>query len=48
MLHAEAGGYTAYVDGTPYTPVTGMKNLISAPDKDAWEYLKNNLRAKID
>ncbi len=48
MLHAEAGGYTAYVDGTPYAPVMGMKHLISAPDKDAWEYLKNNLRAKID
>ncbi|MBR1778578.1 MAG: inositol monophosphatase [Alphaproteobacteria bacterium] len=46
MLHAEAGGYTAYVDGTTYTPLMGASHLISAPNKEAWTYLKNNLCAK--
>ena len=46
MLHAEADGYTAYVDGTAYTPLMGASHLISAPNKEAWEYLKNNLSAK--
>ena len=48
MLHAEAGGYTAYVDGSLYTPLIGANHLISAPNKEAWEYLKNNLCAKKD
>ena len=48
MLHAEAGGYTAYVDGSRYTPLIGANHLISAPDKEAWNFLKNNLCAKMD
>ena len=47
MLHAEAGGYTAYVDGESYTPLVGTNHLISAPDKDAWEYLCANMCAKV-
>ena len=46
MLHAEAGGYTAYVNGEMYAPLVGANHLISAPNKDAWEYLKENLCAK--
>ena len=46
LLHTEAGGYTAYVDGTGYTPVVGTNHLISAPNKDAWEYLRDNMCAK--
>ncbi|MBO4644766.1 MAG: inositol monophosphatase [Alphaproteobacteria bacterium] len=46
MLHAEAGGYTAYVDGTDYTPFVGANHLISAPNKDAWAYLRDNMCAK--
>lgn len=45
LLHAEAGGYTAYTDGTPYTPVMGYKNLISASTKDEWQYLRRNICA---
>lgn len=40
MLHAEAGGYTAYADGTPYLPFPEKKMLIVAPHKDAWDFLK--------
>ena len=46
MLHTEAGGYTAYVDGKVYVPTVGVNHLISAPDKEAWEYLRDNLCAK--
>ena len=45
MLHAEAGGYTAFADGEPYTPFMNKKHLISAPNKDAWEYLAQNMQA---
>ena len=45
LLHAEAGGFTAYTDGTPYTPVMGYKNLISASTKDEWSYLCKNIAA---
>ncbi len=48
MLHQEAGGYTSYVDGASYTPLIGANHLISAPNKEAWEYLRNNLCAKAD
>ena len=46
MLHAEAGGYTAYADGESYVPLVGTNHLISAPNKDAWEYLRANMCAK--
>lgn len=46
MLHAEAGGYTAYVDGNAYAPLVGANHLISAPNKEAWIYLRDNLCAK--
>lgn len=46
LLHAEAGGYSAFVDGTSYAPFMSKKHLISAPDKDAWEYLARNIRPK--
>lgn len=46
MLHTEAGGYTSYVDGKSYTPLMGANHLVSAPSKEAWEYLRDNLCAK--
>ena len=48
MLHAEAGGYTSYVNGSSYTPLISANHLISAPNKEAWEYLRDNLCAKAD
>lgn len=45
MLHAEAGGYSAFLDAEPYTPFMSRKHLISAPNKDAWEYLAQNMQA---
>ena len=46
MLHAEAGGYTAYIDGGAYVPMIGANHLISAPNKEAWAYLRDNMCAK--
>lgn len=40
LLHTEAGGYTAYVDESPYRPFPERKMLISAPDKEAWDFIK--------
>jgi len=40
LLHAEAGGYAAYADGTAYRPFPEHKMLIAAPDKTAWDFIK--------
>lgn len=45
MLHHEAGGYSAYTDGSAYAPVMGANSLISAPNRDIWEYLARNICA---
>lgn len=36
LLHAEAGGYTARVDGVPYRPIDRARGLLSAPDAATW------------
>ena len=36
LIHREAGGYTARVDGAPYRPVDRVPGLLSAPDLDTW------------
>lgn len=36
LLHAEAGGYTARVDGVPYRPIDHAQGLLSAPDLETW------------
>ncbi|MCQ2914310.1 MAG: inositol monophosphatase [Alphaproteobacteria bacterium] len=45
LLHEEAGGYTAFIDGGKYQPLMDVRNIISAPNKEAWEYLAKNLYA---
>lgn len=37
LIHREAGGYTARVDGQPYRPVDRVPGLLSAPDRATWQ-----------
>lgn len=39
LIHAEAGGYSARLDGTPYRPVHREGGLLAAPDRATWDYL---------
>ncbi|WP_134499153.1 inositol monophosphatase family protein [Microvirga pakistanensis] len=43
LIHREAGGYTAHFDGSPYRPVDRGGGLISAPDRDSWQRLRDAL-----
>lgn len=44
LLHHEAGGYSARVDGEPYRPGDRVPGLLSTPDRETWtrihEFLK--------
>jgi fructose-1,6-bisphosphatase/inositol monophosphatase family enzyme len=37
LLHQEAGGYSARLDGTPYSPLQTDGGLICAPDRASWQ-----------
>jgi fructose-1,6-bisphosphatase/inositol monophosphatase family enzyme len=37
LIHREAGGYGACLDGTPYRPEPLSENLLLAPDKTSWD-----------
>jgi fructose-1,6-bisphosphatase/inositol monophosphatase family enzyme len=39
LIHAEAGGHAALLDGTPYSPLVHEGVLILAPDAATWETL---------
>ena len=39
LLHQEAGGYGALIDGTPYRPVPLHNGLLLAPGRASWEQL---------
>jgi fructose-1,6-bisphosphatase/inositol monophosphatase family enzyme len=43
LIHREAGGYTAHFDGSPYRPVNRGGGLISAPDKESWQAVRDAL-----
>lgn len=36
LIHAEAGGFTARFDGTPYLPGEITGGILSAPDRESW------------
>src|SRR3546814_4058277 len=36
LIHREAGGYTARVDGEAYRTVDRVPGLLSAPDAETW------------
>ena len=45
LIHAEAGGYSARLDGTPYSPTRHDGGLLNAPDRDSWEMVREALVA---
>ncbi len=40
LIHREAGGYSARLDGTPYTPTETTGGIILAPDRAAWDVVR--------
>ncbi len=43
LIHAEAGGYGARFDGSPYSPFLATGGLICAPDKAGFDALRDAL-----
>ena len=43
LLHREAGGWSARLDGTPYSPAEITGGLICAPDEASWRALRSAL-----
>ena len=43
LLHREAGGYSARLDGSAYDPTVTDGGLICAPDRASWEALRETL-----
>ncbi len=43
LLHREAGGWSARLDGTPYSPAQTTGGLICAPDEASWRALRSAL-----
>lgn len=43
LLHQEAGGYSALLDGRPYSPAVVTGGLICAPDAASWTALRAGL-----
>jgi fructose-1,6-bisphosphatase/inositol monophosphatase family enzyme len=40
LIHREAGGYSARLDGLPYTPTETRGGIILAPDRESWEVVR--------
>ncbi|MEM6464570.1 MAG: inositol monophosphatase [Pseudomonadota bacterium] len=43
LIHAEAGGYSACIDGQPYGPGITEGGLITAVDRDSWEMVRKEI-----
>ena len=43
LLHREAGGYSAKLDGSEYDPTIVAGGLICAPDRASWQSLRDTL-----
>jgi len=43
LIHKEAGGYSALLNGSPYRPTERSHGLLSAPDKQMWYDIRNYL-----
>jgi fructose-1,6-bisphosphatase/inositol monophosphatase family enzyme len=43
LIHAEAGGYSALLDGSPYLPTKFEGGIISAPSKEIWHLVRDSL-----
>jgi fructose-1,6-bisphosphatase/inositol monophosphatase family enzyme len=46
LLHQEAGGYSARLDGSPYTPLSRDGGLICTPDRESWEAVREALLSR--
>lgn len=40
LIHQEAGGYSAFWDGTPYQPSDMGRGVALAPDRESWQAIK--------
>lgn len=43
LIHSEAGGYSALLDGSPYSATKHEGGIISAPDRASWEIIRREL-----
>jgi fructose-1,6-bisphosphatase/inositol monophosphatase family enzyme len=43
LIHSEAGGYSALLDGSPYDATRHEGGIISAPDRDSWKIIHSEL-----
>lgn len=43
LIHAEAGGYSAHFDGSPYLPRDIAGGVLAAPDRESWQELHARL-----
>ncbi|TPW26792.1 inositol monophosphatase family protein [Pararhizobium mangrovi] len=41
LIHAEAGGYSAKLDGTPYRAGDKAGGLLAAPDRESWQMIRH-------
>ena len=46
LIHEEAGGYVARLDGSPYLPSHFDGGLMAAPDRESWTELRRELWAE--
>lgn len=45
LVHREAGGYDALIDGTPYAPTIHGGTVIVAPTRDLWQQIHDLIEA---
>ena len=43
LIHAEAGGYSALLDGAPYDATEHEGGIISAPDRATYDLIRREL-----
>jgi fructose-1,6-bisphosphatase/inositol monophosphatase family enzyme len=43
LIHTEAGGYSALLDGSPYLPTKFTGDILSAADRDSWQVIYDAL-----
>jgi len=43
LIHQEAGGHSAFIDGCPYTVRQRTAGLLCAPNEESWHALRDAL-----
>ncbi len=43
LVHGEAGGYAALIDGAPYSPRRRAGSVLVAPDRASWDAIRDRL-----